>query len=686
MKKVLILGMNSYIGNSFQSYTEEKYRGNYEITRISLRGDDWRAENWSEYDSVVNVSAKVHVAKERFTETEIREYDEINCNLACETAKKALNEGVGQYIFLSTMSIYGLGDSKKPFVIRADTKPNPQNPYGKSKWKAEVELNKLFQSDENKSKTKLVIIRPPMVYGKGCKGNYQTLVKLAKICPVVPDYQNGRSMLFVDNLSEFIAQAIQYQLEGVFFPQDKEYVNTADMVVTLANASGRKVRKCKVLNLSVKLGKCMPGRVGRMVRKAFGTLVYDIELSKVNLFNYQKYEMKEAIIPGYKKKALMLAHVSSMIDLFNMRNIEMLQKMGYEVHVAANFKVGNVSSPQRIEEFKKELEQKNIKWFQIDFERNVLKIGANLKAYHQVKSLEKEWKYDLLHCHTPIGGVVGRIVGHKFGIYTIYTAHGFHFFNGAPKKNWLLFYPVEKFLSRYTDELLVINHEDYELAEKKFHMKKLCYIPGIGIDTTIKELTDIEKKEKRIEIGVPADAFMITCAAEFSANKNQKTVIKAIEKMNNPNIYYVMCGIGEKKSELETYVAEHNSQKNIIFAGFRKDIHEILRASDCFVLSSYREGLSVAMMEAMAAELPVVCGKIRGNVDLIEDNIGGYLVAPGEVQEYCNAFTKLFEMKQKEPWKFENMGEANRCKIQKFDKKTVDKIMREVYQRAGSTI
>lgn len=108
---------------------------------------------------------------------------------------------------------------------------------------AEVELNKLFQSDENKSKTKLVIIRPPMVYGKGCKGNYQTLVKLAKICPVVPDYQNGRSMLFVDNLSEFIAQAIQYQLEGVFFPQDKEYVNTADMVVTLANASGRKSEK-----------------------------------------------------------------------------------------------------------------------------------------------------------------------------------------------------------------------------------------------------------------------------------------------------------------------------------------------------------------------------------------------------------------------------------------------------------
>ena len=681
MKKVLILGASSYIGNSFQKYMEENYPGEFEIARVSLRNDAWKEADWSEYDCVLNVTAKVHITNERFTDAEIKEYDDINCSLACKTAEKALNEDVEQYIFLSTMSIYGLGDSKKPVVIDENTKPDPQNPYGKSKWKAEIELNKMFQKVGNGQKTRLVIIRPPMVYGDGCKGNYQTLVKLSKMCPVFPDYQNNRSMLFVDNLSEFMTQTIQHQTEGVFFPQDREYVKTVDMVTTLASSNGRKVRKCKILNPFVNIGKCMPGKIGRMVRKAFGTLVYDSKLSRVDLFDYQKYGMKDGILMGHKKRVLMLAHVSSMIDLFNMRNIEMLQKMGYEVHVAANFKVGNVSSAQRIEEFKKELEQKKIKWFQIDFERNVMKINADLKAYRQVKSLEEEWHYDLLHCHTPIGGVIGRVIGHQFGVYTIYTAHGFHFYEGAPKKNWLLFYPVEKFLSRYTDKLLVINREDYVLAKKKFHMKELVYIPGVGVNTNIQKIPKQIKKEKREELQIPQNAFMITCAAEFSANKNQKTVIEAIEKLNNKNIYYVMCGIGEKKQELEEYVIEHNLQKNIRFAGFREDIHEILQTSDCFVLSSFREGLSVALMEAMAVGLPVVCGKIRGNVDLIEDGVGGYLVEPGEEQEYRNVFMKLFEMKQKEPQKLAKMGQENCDKIKQFSEEAVDNIMMKVYQR-----
>lgn len=184
MKKVLILGANSYIGNSFQKYIGENYNDQYEVHKVSLRGEAWKEDDWSEYESVINVTAKVHITNERFTEAEIKEYNDINCTLACEAAVKAINEGVGQYIFLSTMSIYGIGDSKKPVVVDESTKPNPQNPYGKSKWKAEVGLNKIFQNNGNKQKTKLVIIRPPMVYGEGCKGNFQTLVKLAKICPV----------------------------------------------------------------------------------------------------------------------------------------------------------------------------------------------------------------------------------------------------------------------------------------------------------------------------------------------------------------------------------------------------------------------------------------------------------------------------------------------------------------------
>ena len=163
--------------------------------------------------------------------------------------------------------------------------------------------------------------------------------------------------------------------------------------------------------------------------------------------------------------------------------------------------------------------------------------------------------------------------------------------------NWLVYYPVEKMLSRWTDVLITINHEDYKLAKKKFKMKKLTYVPGIGIDTQRECLSQKEKEEKRKKLGIPQDAFLITNAAEFTPNKNQKTVIEAIEQLHNPNIYFVMCGIGEKKAELEQYVKEHGLEEHIRFVGFRNDLHEILQTSDCFVLSSFREGLSVALME-----------------------------------------------------------------------------------------
>ena len=239
---------------------------------------------------------------------------------------------------------------------------------------------------------------------------------------------------------------------------------------------------------------------------------------------------------------------------------------------------------------------------------------------------------------------------------------------------------MEKYLSRYTDELLVINQEDYELAKKKFHMKQLTYIPGIGVNVTPHDMPQEAKNKKRQELGIPESAFLIVQVAEFTANKNQRTVIKALEKMKKADIYYVMCGIGPEKEELEQYVKEHHLEKNVQFAGFRSDVHEILQCADCFVLSSFREGLSVALMEAMTEGLPVVCSRIRGNVDLIEEGVGGYLVAPGEESEYRIAFTKLYEMKKNEPQKFEKMGQANQCKIKEFSKENVDEIMKKVYQ------
>lgn len=380
------------------------------------------------------------------------------------------------------------------------------------------------------------------------------------------------------------------------------------------------------------------------------------------------------------KRVLMLASVASMIDQFNMPNIALLQKLGYQVDVACNFIEGNTCSDARVAELKQKLQDMHVRCYQIDFARNIKHMGQNMKALWQVEGLMKQNTYTFCHCHSPIGGVVARIAGHQTRTKVIYTAHGFHFYQGAPVMNWLVYYPVEKVLSRWTDVLITINHEDYKLAKKKFKMKKLTYVPGIGIDTQRECLSQKEKEEKRKELGIPQDAFLITNAAEFTPNKNQKTVIEAIEQLHNPNIYFVMCGIGEKKAELEQYVKEHGLEEHIRFVGFRNDLHEILQTSDCFVLSSFREGLSVALMEAMAEGLPVVCGRIRGNVDLIKDGKGGILVSPENKEDYEAAFRKWYEMKQKEFQKFENIGLNNRNKVEAFSKETVDPIMKKVYQ------
>lgn len=379
------------------------------------------------------------------------------------------------------------------------------------------------------------------------------------------------------------------------------------------------------------------------------------------------------------KRVLMLASVASMIDQFNMPNIALLRKLGYEVDVACNFIEGNTCSDERVAELKQKLQDMHVRCYQIDFARNIKHMGQNMRALRQVEGLMKQNGYAFCHCHSPIGGVVARIAGHRTKTKVIYTAHGFHFYQGAPIVNWLVYYPVEKVLSRWTDVLITINHEDYKLAKKKFKMKKLTYVPGIGIDTQREGLSQKEKEEKRKELGIPQDAFLITNAAEFTPNKNQKTVIEAIEQLHNPNIYFVMCGIGQKKAELEQYVKEHGLEEHIRFVGFRNDLHEILQTSDCFVLSSFREGLSVALMEAMAEGLPVVCSRIRGNVDLIKDGEGGILISPQKRDEYINAFKKLYNMKNESFGQFLHMGEINRKMIYIFGRKNVENHMKAIY-------
>lgn len=374
------------------------------------------------------------------------------------------------------------------------------------------------------------------------------------------------------------------------------------------------------------------------------------------------------------KKALMLSSVASMIDQFNMENIKILKNLGYEVHVLANFSFGNTTSDERTKEFKKELEDMGIKVYNVPIPRKITAIKEMISSYKKIKEICKENKYNILHCHSPIGGVLARLAFKKIrktGGKLIYTAHGFHFFKGAPIKNWLIFYPIEKFCSRYTDCLITINKEDYKRAQK-FKAKEVKYIPGIGIDTekikNIKRDREILKK-----FGIKNEVVLVS-VGELSDRKNHKVILEALEKIEDDYIY-IICGQGEKKEELVNISKKLKIQNKVKFLGYRQDVKEILKASDIFCFPSKQEGLPVALMEAMASGLPVVCSNIRGNSDLIEEKKGGYLLECDNSYEFL---IKLHELINNDSLRKE-MGEFNLEKIKDFDRKKVNNLMEEIY-------
>lgn len=375
------------------------------------------------------------------------------------------------------------------------------------------------------------------------------------------------------------------------------------------------------------------------------------------------------------KKMLMLASVASMIDQFNMPNIHILQQQGYEVHVACNFQKGSTCSMEKIDELKKQLEEMDVKYFQIDFSRNVLKLNEVKKAYDQVKRLCKNEKYQFIHCHSPIGGVIGRLAGHATKTKVMYTAHGFHFYKGAPIINWLIYYPIERWLARYTDMLITINKEDYERA-KRFKAKGVEYIPGVGVDLDTFKPANTHRCEIRKEFDIQEENMVLLSVGELIKRKNHKVIIQALEKLQNTNVIYCICGQGPLKKELEVLAKECHVEKQVRFLGFRKDIANMCAMSDIFVFPSLQEGLSMALMEAMACGLPVVCSDIRGNNELIVDNKGGYCVGTDRVDEFASRIKKIAENVELR----KSYGRYNENFIQNFGVHKVNEQMEKIYK------
>ena len=280
MKNILITGENSYIGNSVKSWLE-KGPDNYKIETIDMKSDIWKLKDFSKYDVVFHVAGIAHVSTDPNMENL---YYKVNRDLTIETAIKAKAENVKQFIFMSSIIVYG--DSKeKNRVITIDTLPTPSNFYGKSKLEAEEGITKL--QSEN---FKISIIRPPMIYGKESKGNYPKLSKLAKKIPLFPDIDNKRSMLFIDNLSEFIKLLIDNNIGGTFFPQNKEYVNTSNLVSEISKTHNKETRLTKLFNPFINLFSNI-----NVVNKVFGNLIYEKKMSEIDNLDYQIVSFKQSI-------------------------------------------------------------------------------------------------------------------------------------------------------------------------------------------------------------------------------------------------------------------------------------------------------------------------------------------------------------------------------------------------------
>ena len=310
------------------------------------------------------------------------------------------------------------------------------------------------------------------------------------------------------------------------------------------------------------------------------------------------------------KRALYIVTVGSFLN-FERNDIKILQSLGYEVHCAANF------SATELDDFQAD----GIIRHQIDFARLPFS-RSNIKAIRQLKELFKKINFYLVHCHTPVGGIIGRMVARKerrHGEKVYYTAHGFHFYKGAPLKNWLLFYPAEWICSWWTDVQITINTEDYRFATKHLHAKKTVYVPGVGINTEKFRCGLVDRNKKRAELGLKASDVMILSVGELSRRKNHVAVIQAIEKLQCSSIQYFICGEGKLRDELHQKADGLGVGRQIHFLGFRKDISELCQAADLYILPSRQEGLPVALMEAIACQTPVLCSRIRGNVDLVED-------------------------------------------------------------------
>lgn len=364
------------------------------------------------------------------------------------------------------------------------------------------------------------------------------------------------------------------------------------------------------------------------------------------------------------KKVLFVASVTSHINAFHIPYLKWFKEQGYEVHVASK-------GTQEVLYCDKH--------FEIPFERFPIKKN-NLKAYKQLKKIIEKEKYDIIHCHTPSASVITRLaarkVRKKYNTKVIYTAHGFHFYKGAPLLNWIIYYPIEKICAKWADCLITITKEDYEFAKKHLNAEKIEHVNGVGMnpERLKKILTQEEKDNYRKKLEIREEDTVFSYIAELNENKNQILLMKTIEKLKKerPNIKLLLIGDGPLRKQYQEYIKDNNLENEVKLLGKRQDINELLSITDIYLASSKREGLPVNVMEAMYKGLPVIATDNRGHRELIKNAVNGYLI-------YNNTCDELIECIKKTLKNDKKMQENAQKIVRKYELENVIESMKKIY-------
>lgn len=377
------------------------------------------------------------------------------------------------------------------------------------------------------------------------------------------------------------------------------------------------------------------------------------------------------------KKILIVASVISFIEWFNKENVDYLHvQKGYDVHIACNFDYLDDTDEKRTKAYIQRLKENGIHLHNISFARSPFS-KRNISSYGKLKRLIDNENFDLIHCHTPTVSILTRLAARKArkkGSKVMYTCHGFHFHNASPKINWVVYYPIERMMSHFTDYLVTINNEDYNRA-KTFSSKNVRYIPGVGVDLGRIKNCVVDRVKYKEALGIPEGSILVLSIGEMIERKNHEAIIRALANIDSKNVYYAICGKGPLKDHLESLAENLGIGNRVLFLGFRQDIPELCNTADISAFPSRIEGLGLAGIEAMAAGIPLVSSNVHGILDYVKDGETGFTINPDDIQGFSLAIETLAHNESLR----KKMAENCRKAVEKFDIHNALKAMWNIY-------